>query len=84
MTPLHAPIAPNSATRLGLNLPEREEDLSNCPYFRHVRLGDEYAVCHSGCWTEPACFTDEPTEGWPSMRRRFPDNPTTVQRERTS
>lgn len=29
-----------------------------CPYYRK---GEK---CNGGCWTEPRCITDAPTEGW--------------------
>lgn len=31
----------------------------DCPYYQ---TGSE--PCTFGCWTEPRCITDEPTEGW--------------------
>lgn len=36
-----------------------EWDLSNCAYYRGV------GTCSYSCYSEPACFTDEPLEGWP-------------------
>lgn len=50
--------------------PEREEDLSDCPYYKQDGSEGSYGpnTCASGCWTEPACKTGEPTEGWPSVR----------------
>lgn len=41
---------------------EQPEDLSGCAYFRGV------GQCSYGCWEEPRCQTDEPIEGWPSIR----------------
>lgn len=32
--------------------------LSGCPYYR----GE--GKCVTGCWQEPECITDEPSEGW--------------------
>ena len=37
-----------------------ELDLSSCPYFQGT------GTCESGCYSEPSCFTDRPSEGWPS------------------
>ena len=32
--------------------------MTQCPAY------NDGGVCASGCYTEPACQTDEPTEGW--------------------
>lgn len=32
--------------------------MTQCPYFDHE------GVCEGGCYSEPACITDQPTEGW--------------------
>lgn len=36
-----------------------------CPYYREIEGG----VCVSGCWEEPVCRTDEPTDGWRARDR---------------
>ncbi|MBL7487022.1 hypothetical protein [Frankia sp. AgW1.1] len=44
-------------------------DMSHCPYYQHVALGSEPGSCGGyGCWTEPACVTDEPEGGWPERQ----------------
>lgn len=56
---------------------EPEPDLSGCPYYAlfHGLPGhDPHAVCDRGCYSEPACITDEPREGWPSVRARKGDS----------
>lgn len=40
-----------------------EPNLSTCDYYQGV------GICTFGCWEEPACFTDEPYEGWPKIDR---------------
>lgn len=32
--------------------------MTQCPYFKHE------GVCDSGCYQEPVCVADQPTEGW--------------------
>ncbi len=44
---------------------DRARDMITCPY----RMG--IGICASGCWSEPACQTDEPLEGW----QHILDNP---------
>lgn len=50
-------------------LEEAQEALSalSCPYYRGI------GVCVSGCYTEPGCQTDEPTEGWVAQLHRAVD-----------
>jgi hypothetical protein len=46
-------------------------DYGNCPYYdRYYNLprADPFAICGYGCREEPACITDEPSDGWPSQR----------------
>ena len=43
-------------------------DLSDCPYFRHSRLGAEYGTCSYGCVEEPVCITSEPEGDWRGVR----------------
>lgn len=45
-----------------------EPDLSDCPYYQYFRTRGEPGVCQSGCWEEPRCITEEPADGWPSVR----------------
>jgi hypothetical protein len=45
-----------------------ELDLSDCPYYRSWLDGIGDGKCNRGCYDEPSCITDEPTEGWPSSR----------------
>lgn len=40
-------------------------DLSDCAYYR-----DPAGTCSHGCWEEPRCVTEEPSEGWPVARVR--------------
>lgn len=32
--------------------------MTRCPYYQREEK------CDRGCWSEPACHTDQPTEGW--------------------
>ncbi|MCA1799751.1 MAG: hypothetical protein LC650_00470 [Actinobacteria bacterium] len=53
-----------------------ERDLSDCPYYR-LWHGDPDpgegmygpGTCRGGCWDEPMCITEQPSEGWPSERK---------------
>jgi hypothetical protein len=56
-----------------------EVDLSDCPYYRSWLDGIGDGKCNRGCYDEPSCITDEPTEGWPS--RRVTDDPWTLHGE---
>lgn len=50
---------------------ESDWDYGHCPYYaRYYGLAgsDPQAICSYGCQEEPACVTDEPSEGWPSRR----------------
>jgi hypothetical protein len=44
-----------------------ETDLSSCPYYNGT------GICSFGCREEPRCRTEEPLNGWPSMRKAAPD-----------
>ncbi len=46
-----------------------EPDLSSCPYYQSMTKPDaERGTCDRGCYSEPACITDEPAGGWPATR----------------
>lgn len=34
-----------------------------CPWY--AKTGDQ--ICASGCWSEPSCETDRPSEGWEAI-----------------
>jgi hypothetical protein len=44
-----------------------QTDLSACPYYNGT------GICSFDCREEPHCRTDEPLNGWPSMRKAVPD-----------
>lgn len=44
---------------------EYEQDMSSCPHYQGT------GTCSFGCWEEPSCFTDEPMNGWPSVRKAY-------------
>lgn len=47
-----------------------EPDLSDCPYYRQDGSVGAHGpnTCMGGCYSEPACKTDRPEDGWPSER----------------
>lgn len=53
-------------------------DLSWCAYYRRgLPDADPEGICSYGCREEPACYTSEPTEGWPARRLHALLNPPT-------
>lgn len=49
-------------------LTQGEGNLANCPYYRYYIGEGPAASCNRGCWTEPACVTDQPEHGWRPLR----------------
>lgn len=46
-------------------------DLATCAYYRRANKLPGYdpeGTCSFGCVDEPACLTEEPMDGWPSVR----------------
>lgn len=67
-TPFIAPTKGRISGPLVRHRDESEEydvTLADCPYYRRGQPGaDPKGTCSHGCWTEPSCKTDEPTNGW--------------------
>lgn len=59
---MHVPRTLRNAAKENRQYRESEQadwNLSTCAYYRGK------GSCSFGCYTEPACITDEPMTGWP-------------------